>query len=845
MEAIFLKVLNMSAAASVVICAVLLVRLLLRRAPKKWSYLLWAVVAFRLACPVSIRAAFSLFALRPVQPAVTPTAADAATALEFIPPDVGLMAQPAVDFGANAVTEAVNASLPAATPMASANPMQIWVAAGTFLWCLGVAVMLLYAAVSYVRLRRTVADAVLLHGNVFETDRIRSPFILGFVSPRIYVPTGLDTQAMRYVLEHETYHLRRRDHLVKAFAFALLAVHWFNPLVWLAFCLMGKDLEMSCDEKVLGGAENIRKAYSTTLLDFATNRRFPAPSPLAFGETDVKSRIRNALRWKKPRLWTTLAAAALCVAVLAACTVNPAAKEKTPLAVKTDAETMTVAVPEQYAGLLELEAGENSVAVYEKASREAFRADYPDGMSGMTADEVGMGWLGTIARVDRSQAREELEAAEIGGAGFFARDDAGNYYVFRFPTDVRYHRAGGMMDDESLAQWTELNDWMWTVPADYCAAHPELTAIDSRQARAELNDETAQAEGYPASRVRAEADAMFSTYGARGQLLTVTVTDTETGRVDSYRYQDYERHSVDGTIGYWLEHNYTWALPQPGDGGASGRFVVRVASEDGHSLTAWSDSTLVQAGGEMFRCGDYVYETAFAPSHAYDLLLGIAREAEYADRSNAVTVPGSVTDYDEVARGIAEGYLRRLLDAPAWSQRQAQDGYVEASPVFDAYYGADAPNFCFGMGLRLKIDEPNTLYWQAGAGLDGPDVQGYYGWGLEVAVMKNADGDWYFFDGGSGGYSVYIPGYGRGFDYVEKDAATLIDLYFKTSGGTRDWRVLNALAGHPVSEVRSAMETLSAAQREALLAGMARYNEDYPEQDGSGWPPHFDLSAYR
>ena len=321
MEAVFLKVLNMSLSASAVILVILALRLLLRRAPKKWAYALWSAAAFRLCCPWSFEAAFSVFSLQSAR-RVVGSASLPATELEYIPPDIGMMAEPRVNLVTPGLSEAVSATLPAATPQASANPLQIWICIGAVVWCAGMAALLLYSIVSYARLRRRVDGAVLLEGNVYETDRVRAPFILGLIRPRIYLPLGLEGEALDYVLAHERYHIRRRDYLVKAFAFALLTLHWLNPLVWLAFRLMGKDMEMSCDEQVLGARENIRKAYSSTLLSFATGERFPAASPLAFGETGVKTRIKNALRWKKPKAWVTIAAAAVCLAAVAACAAN-------------------------------------------------------------------------------------------------------------------------------------------------------------------------------------------------------------------------------------------------------------------------------------------------------------------------------------------------------------------------------------------------------------------------------------------------------------------------------------------------------------------------------------------
>ncbi len=322
MEALFLQVLNMSITAGYVILAVLLVRLLLKQAPKKYSYLLWSVVAFRLICPVSFSSGVSIFNVRPFDMTVAQSGGGAA--LRYIPTDIGYMATPKVTVGIPLMNSAISERLPGAVPAASVNPLQIWIWLGTLLWCAGVVVLLVYSIATFIRLRRHVATAVRLEGHVFESDRVQLPFVLGFVRPRIYIPFGLGAEERTYILQHEEYHLARRDYLIKPLAFLVLAVHWFNPLVWIAFMLMTRDMEMSCDEKVLSvtGA-GVAKAYSTSLLSFAAHRRFPAASPLAFGETSIRERVRNVLRFEKPKRWVVVLAAALCVVAVAACATNP------------------------------------------------------------------------------------------------------------------------------------------------------------------------------------------------------------------------------------------------------------------------------------------------------------------------------------------------------------------------------------------------------------------------------------------------------------------------------------------------------------------------------------------
>lgn len=307
MDGLFFSILRMSLSASAVIAVVLLVRLLLIGAPKKWSYLLWSVVGFRLCCPVSFRSAFSLFSVAPTQ-------------VQRV--QMHLPAAPV-----NAVPVIAPAAAPAAVSE-TASALHLWPTLGIVLWCVGMAVLLAYSLVRVLRLRSQLLDAVQMEPGVWQSDRIASPFLMGLIHPRIYVPIGTTAETMRYVLAHERVHLRRGDHWVKALAFLLLTVHWFNPLCWLAFLLMNRDMELSCDERVLAENGSAASAYSLSLLHFAALGRFPGPGMLAFGESDVTRRVKNALRWKRPKRWATITAALVCAAAVAACAANP----------KTDAE---------------------------------------------------------------------------------------------------------------------------------------------------------------------------------------------------------------------------------------------------------------------------------------------------------------------------------------------------------------------------------------------------------------------------------------------------------------------------------------------------------------------------
>ena len=328
MHRLFPIVCNMSLTASVVILAVLAVRLLLRRAPKVFSYALWAVVLFRLLCPVSVTSAVSLLGAlgAPAQERSAVT-----SVVEYVPADIVRNMAPAVtplpqepfpaEPGENIVSTAPSVTQPAAAP---ASPLSGPVAVLTLTWLTGMALLLLYSVVSLLRLRRRLVGAVRLEDNIYLADYIPSPFVMGLFRPKIYLPSTLTETERGYILRHEQYHLRRRDHVVKLLSFLALCVHWFNPLVWAAFILAGKDMEMSCDEAVVRElGEDIRADYSASLLSLATGRRIVAGMPLAFGEGDTGGRIRNLLNWKRPQPWIIAVCAVVCVGLIALCAANP------------------------------------------------------------------------------------------------------------------------------------------------------------------------------------------------------------------------------------------------------------------------------------------------------------------------------------------------------------------------------------------------------------------------------------------------------------------------------------------------------------------------------------------
>ena len=314
MNELFLKIINMSISASWLILAVLILRLVLKKAPKWVNVLLWGIVAVRLICPLSFESALSLI-----------------PSSETIPLDIEMAAKPTIDSGVPAINSVVNPVLSSFAPpqhvLTSANPLQIWIPILNIIWLIGVGALLLYTAVSYWRLCRKVDTAVRYKGNIFQSENVSSPFVLGIIKPRIYLPFNMNGQDLEHVVAHEQAHIRRKDHWWKPLGFLLLTIHWFNPLMWLAYVLLCRDIEFACDEKVIKELGNEQRAdYTQALVVCSVNRRMIAACPLAFGEVGVKDRVKSVMNYKKPAFWGVVLAVIVCVFVAVCFLTNPVTK---------------------------------------------------------------------------------------------------------------------------------------------------------------------------------------------------------------------------------------------------------------------------------------------------------------------------------------------------------------------------------------------------------------------------------------------------------------------------------------------------------------------------------------
>ena len=304
MTDLFLKILNMSIAASYLVLAVVLLRLLLRKAPRWTFVLLWGIVALRLLCPFSIESVMSLI------PSAEPIPEEVLSGPSYdVPPGV-----PSIDSAADGNLLVPDHGSEIVTPPAQNTPTLMSVL--SVIWLAGMVLMVAYTAFSYGRLHRKVATAVRYRERIFTSEHVASPFILGLMRPRIYLPYGLSEEELGHILAHEQAHIRRKDHWWKPLGFLLLTVHWFNPLMWVAYALLSRDIEQACDEKVIRSLEADQRAdYSQTLLKCSVSRRSIAACPLAFGEVGVKERVKNVLKYKKPAFWIVLTAVAACVVV--------------------------------------------------------------------------------------------------------------------------------------------------------------------------------------------------------------------------------------------------------------------------------------------------------------------------------------------------------------------------------------------------------------------------------------------------------------------------------------------------------------------------------------------------
>lgn len=321
MTELFRTVLNMSITGTYIASAIIILRLFMKKLPKKYSYMLWAILGIRLLCPFSFSSAVSVFNFLVPEKTVTQSGQ-----MEYVPWGIEYAEQPQVTVSVPQVNDSINTVLPPAEPVSSVNPIQVYMFIAATVWVTGMAAMVIYTLLSYIAVGKRVRGAVQQNGNIYVCGNIGTPFVFGIIKPKIYLPENVSEEDREYIIAHEQTHIRRKDHIVKIAAMAALCIHWFNPVVWVSYRLTVKDMELSCDEKAVGSFEgDVRKNYANALLNMSVKQN-GLSGLLAFGESNVKSRIKGVLSLKKPAIAAT-AAAVIVLTAAAVCLLTNAAEK--------------------------------------------------------------------------------------------------------------------------------------------------------------------------------------------------------------------------------------------------------------------------------------------------------------------------------------------------------------------------------------------------------------------------------------------------------------------------------------------------------------------------------------
>ena len=412
MSTLFLKIVNMSITASWLILAVILVRLLLKKAPKWIRCLLWGFVAIRLVCPFSLESELSLIPSR-----------------EMIPMNVAVQQKPVIHSGIPSAHEAVNpimAQSAAPVSESSLHSLQSLLPFAATVWVVGIFIMLAYALFSYLKLKKTVSVCVPAGKGMVVSDEVKAPFILGVLKPIIYLPSSMDGETREYAICHEQAHVKRHDHWWKPFGFLLLSVYWFNPLCWVAYCLLCRDIEIACDEKVIRDMDRFEMAaYSQALLDCSFPGKKIAVCPLAFGEVGVKERVKAVLSYKKPAFWIILVAVLVCAGMAVSLLTDPSSN-------KNLSHKLAISMDMAIAGHF-----------------QSNHKDYhKDGSFGTLAYDV----LGISKKGNQTTVYAQVLYEEYSAYGFDVRLESGSFS----PTAITFDTSN---DDTDIASYPVIEYW--------------------------------------------------------------------------------------------------------------------------------------------------------------------------------------------------------------------------------------------------------------------------------------------------------------------------------------------------------------------------------------------------
>ena len=422
MEALFLRYLNLSLRACWLILFILLIRAVFSRAPGKYRFFLWAALGLRLLCPLTFESAVSLLPKG-----------------DAVPMDISMSRIPQIDTGVRIINQTVNPVLIsrfAPSPGDSVNPLQVWNYIASIVWIAGMACLILYLVISSVLIHNRMKEAVLLYDNIYESERTDSAFVFGILKPKIYLPLHLSDSEKRYIIAHEKGHIAHGDHILKPLAFLVLSVHWYNPLVWLAYRLFTRDIEYACDETVLSGlSENEHADYAAVLLKSAARGHLMI-SPAAFGESDVKGRIRTVLDYRKPSFRAGIVLLVCAVIAAVSFLSDPVKKEE-----RTEPDPIPDVTPEPAAEKtleVEEERTEEPYTVHYRTSDKAYIDRFETLLATvMNADDEGIAELNADGEYDNI-----MDFRLDSGAGFFS------FQAGRFPhgsvmyENVLYVEAG-------------------------------------------------------------------------------------------------------------------------------------------------------------------------------------------------------------------------------------------------------------------------------------------------------------------------------------------------------------------------------------------------------------------
>ncbi len=635
LQNVFLHLLNMSITAGWLVLAVVVLRLVFRRAPKWIHCLLWALVALRLLFPVSIESALSII----------PSA-------ETVPVDTFMYDTPVINSGVPVVDNAVNPVLSdnfAPQPENSANPMQVLTGLATYVWVVGAALMLLYAVISTLRLRLRVRESVRLRGNIYRCDRIWTPFILGILRPRIYLPTTLSDADTYSVVAHEMAHIQRRDHWWKPLGFLLLTVYWFNPLLWVGYVLLCRDIEAACDERVIRDMDlTQRKSYSDTLLACSAPRHLITACPLAFGETGVKSRIKSVLSYKKPAFWLIIAAVVATVVAAVCLLTNPAPAVSDEL----DAYLTHVILEQNYHK-------EHTDDVYPTEAHTVFGVAKKDGKTavyGMVLyEEYYLDENGEL-QVQNSSHIPTVITLDLEGNGYalveywIPRD--GTYY----PTDIR----------EKYPIWY----WLQTDTQRHIDKHQQKTLADAKKHF-----------GVPTTKPPVSADGEFSGWRGDTSLISSSLAaDMEKHKKDDEHWQVLAVESLE-EMNDLFEKNHFYhegTMSETYDSSYFERNILLLVYYSHHTCNVEPRVVDVRYGDD--RNSLRVWLDIYEPYMQSDAL-GSWLLATSVDREAAA----NITAYDACVRGsvLLSYYVAPYENAPTW-------GNIKSAPeTWRDYLGED------------------------------------------------------------------------------------------------------------------------------------------------------------